>query len=254
MTVNRAKEAGVGKVLLRFGVVVAWSIGLAAALASPAGANPAGTIHYPDLSNIIPTNQMSIVVTPTGREFRYTHQIFNGGAGPLEIQPAYNPSAGNYQGTQRVYTHDAAGNWSIALSRPVAGAFVFHAITGTFIFRLQRSGSTPWPPTEVSAHPSRSARRTASASRTPSCSTRRCRTPAPSGAGARAPTRCRSEACPLVPSTSTTTATPASPFPSTAFRTEPIGSERSSTPSTTSWRATRPTTRPTSRSRSRTTP
>ena len=58
----------------------------------------------------------------------------------------------------------------------------------------------------------------------------RCRTPARSGAGARAPTRPRSAACPSAPSTSTTTATPASPFPSMAFRTEPIGSERSVDP------------------------
>ena len=139
---KRAKEAGLGEAtrLLRLGVGVVWSIGLAVGLASPAGANPAGTIHYPDLSNIIPTNQMSIVVTPTGREFRYTHQIYNGGAGPLEILPAYNPSAGTYQGTQRIYTHNAAGTWSIALSRPVAGAFEFHAEHGHFHFPLAAFG------------------------------------------------------------------------------------------------------------------
>ena len=139
---NGAMEAGLGDAarLLRLGVGVVWLIGLALGFASPASANPAGTVHYPDLSNIIPTNQMSIVVTAAGREFRYTHQIYNGGAGPLEILPAYNPSAGTYQGTQRIYTHNAAGTWSIALSRPVAGAFEFHAEHGHFHFPLAEFG------------------------------------------------------------------------------------------------------------------
>src|SRR5262245_47845584 len=53
-------------------------------LARAAHADPAGTVHYPDFENIIPPTQFSIVQTPTGREFRYTHQIHNKGAGPLE--------------------------------------------------------------------------------------------------------------------------------------------------------------------------
>src|SRR5262245_25699916 len=110
---------------LRFGIGIVGAIGLAVVLARPASANNPGTIHYPDLSTIIPAGQMSIVQTPDGREFRYTHQIYNGGAGPLEIQPVYNPSSGTYLGTQHIYTHDAAGNWSIAVSKLVAGAFVF---------------------------------------------------------------------------------------------------------------------------------
>jgi len=125
---------------LRLVVGLCCAIGLALGVASPSSADNPGTIHYPDLSNIIPPTQMSIVVTPTGREFRYTHQIYNGGAGPLEIQPAYNPSSGTYLGTQHIYTHDAAGNWSIAISRPIAGAFVFHAVHGHFHFPLAAFG------------------------------------------------------------------------------------------------------------------
>src|SRR5262245_59014339 len=138
-----AQNCGWGEAVRRarlwFAVVA--SLGICAELlAGIASANHAGTIHYPDLSNIIPPAQMSIVETPTGREFRYTHQIFNGGAGPLEILPVYNPAAGTYQGTQRVYTHNQGGTWSIALTRPVAGAFVFHAVHGHFHFPLAAFG------------------------------------------------------------------------------------------------------------------
>src|SRR5262245_76959 len=138
-TVNDMKKVrwGVSTRSLRLAWALACALGF---VAGPARANNPGTLHYPDLSNVIPPTQMSIVVTPTGREFRYTHQIYNGGAGPLEILPLYNPSSGTYLGTQHIYTHDAAGNWSIALSRPVAGAFVFHAAHGHFHFPLAAFG------------------------------------------------------------------------------------------------------------------
>ena len=131
---------GVATRWLRLAVTLACAAVVGTGLAGPARANNPGTIHYPDLTNLIPPSQMSIVVTPTGREFHYTHQIYNGGAGPLEILPVYNPASGTYLGTQHVYTHDAAGNWSIALSRSVAGAFVFHAAHGHFHFPMAAFG------------------------------------------------------------------------------------------------------------------
>jgi hypothetical protein len=54
----------------------------------------------PDLQNIIPVDRFSIAQTSAGREFRYTHDIFNAGPGPLVIQPQYNPASGTYSGTQ----------------------------------------------------------------------------------------------------------------------------------------------------------
>jgi len=91
-------------------------------------------LNYPDLRVIVPTSRISIVQTASGREFQYTHDTFNGGSGPLEIQPVYNPATGTYQGYQHVYTLDASRRWSLAQSIPVAGVFVFHPEHGHFHF------------------------------------------------------------------------------------------------------------------------
>src|SRR3954452_23417200 len=69
-------------------------------------AAPAGTPHLPDLQTVIPASSFSIVNGTDGREFRYTHLVYNAGSGPLEIQPAYDTASGQYRGTQLVYTHN----------------------------------------------------------------------------------------------------------------------------------------------------
>jgi hypothetical protein len=71
-------------------------IGLGAATITftSASAAPAGTTHFPDLQTIVPTNSFSIVQGPSGREFRYTHLVYNNGPGPLEIQPQYSQASG----------------------------------------------------------------------------------------------------------------------------------------------------------------
>ena len=61
-------------------------------------AAPAGTTHYPDLQTVIPTTAFSVVQGTDGREFRYTHLVFNAGPGPLEIQPQYNGAVGQLSG------------------------------------------------------------------------------------------------------------------------------------------------------------
>ena len=83
---------------------------------------PPPSLNYPDLSDIIPPAAMSIVGTGSSRVFQYTHDTFEGGSGPLEIQPVYNPASGNYQGIQHIYSPN---NGTVAQSIPVAGAFVF---------------------------------------------------------------------------------------------------------------------------------
>src|SRR4051812_24945843 len=113
---------------------------LALAAAPTAGAAPAGTTHYPDLQTIIPTNSFSIVNGTAGREFRYTHLVYSAGPGPLEVQPSYNGASGNYTGEQLFFTHDSAGAWSLASTRKVPDAFVFHAAHGHFHFPLASFG------------------------------------------------------------------------------------------------------------------
>jgi len=105
-------------------------------------------LNRPDLSVIVPPAQISVVGTGANKVFQYTHDTFNGGSGPLVIQPAYNPAAGTYQGTQYVYSLNN-GQWTIVNRIPVAGAFVFHAEHGHFhypfasfgIYRANSDGS-----------------------------------------------------------------------------------------------------------------
>jgi hypothetical protein len=95
---------------------------------------------YPDLSDILPTAAIAVAQTPTGKQFQYTHDTYNGGPGPLVIQPAYNPATGNYQGTQYIYSQSSSGTWSLTKQIPVAGTFVFHAIHGHFHFPFASYG------------------------------------------------------------------------------------------------------------------
>jgi hypothetical protein len=90
-------------------------------------------LNYPDLSDIIPAGGISIVGTGTSRMFQYTHDTFNGGTGPLVIQPVLNPSSGAYQGIQYIYSF-SGGTWTLAQQIPLAGAFIFDAAHGHFHF------------------------------------------------------------------------------------------------------------------------
>ena len=89
---------------------------------------------------MIPTNQFSVVTGTAGPEFRYTHRVFNAGPGPLEIQPEYSSTSGNYQGQQRFFTHDANNQWSQTGQRRVPDPFIFHAAHGHFHFPLASFG------------------------------------------------------------------------------------------------------------------
>jgi hypothetical protein len=115
-------------------------LALACVSAPVARAAPAGTTHLPDIQTVIPTDSFSIVQGPDGREFRYTHLVYNDGPGPLEIQPEYNQASGSYQGQQLLFTHNAAGTWSQVRQVKVPDAFIFHAVHGHFHFPLASFG------------------------------------------------------------------------------------------------------------------
>jgi hypothetical protein len=100
---------------------------------------PSHLFNYPDLSDIIPVGQISIAGSGTNRMFQYTHDTFNGGTGPLEIQPVYNPASGNYQGYQHIYFYQS-GTWTLVKTIPVAGAFVFDVAHGHFHFPFASYG------------------------------------------------------------------------------------------------------------------
>ncbi|MBJ6725023.1 Ig-like domain-containing protein [Geomesophilobacter sediminis] len=107
------------------------------AFAASATAPP--PLNYPDLSDIIPTGQISVVGTGSSRVLQYTHDTYNGGSGPLVIQPSYNPASGTYQGTQYIYQL-SGGTWSVAQQIPLAGAFVFSADHAHFHFPFTMYG------------------------------------------------------------------------------------------------------------------
>ena len=104
-------------------------------------AAPAGTIHYPDLQTIIPLDSFSVgQPSATTRELRYTHHSANLGDGPLEVRPQYDPATDTARAFQRLYTHDAAGNWSLAAEVPVVGTFVYHPAHGHYHFPFAQFG------------------------------------------------------------------------------------------------------------------
>jgi hypothetical protein len=96
----------------------------------------------PDLSDIIPVaapKPFSIVGTGGSRQLQYTHDTYDGGSGPLEILPVYNPVSGNYQGFQQIYAFQS-GTWTLVQSIPVAGAFIFDPAHGHFHFPFASYG------------------------------------------------------------------------------------------------------------------
>ena len=101
---------------------------------------------YPDLSDIIPPAQISVVGSGTDRRLQYTHDTFNGGAGPLEILPVYQSTSGNYQGYQHIYSFDATGKATLVQTIPIAGAFVFDSAHGHFHFPFAAYGLFPANP------------------------------------------------------------------------------------------------------------
>jgi Bacterial Ig domain/Lysyl oxidase len=98
------------------------------------------TSLLPDLSDIIPIGKISVVQTSSGKQFQYTHDTFNGGPGPLVIQPVYNPASGTYQGTQYIYSRSSSGVWTITQQIPIAGAFIFDSDHGHFHFPFTTYG------------------------------------------------------------------------------------------------------------------
>lgn len=123
-------------------VLGALALLLAAAVLSspPSVAASAGSVHAPNLQTVIPQDSFSIVATPTGRQLRYTHPVYNAGPGPLEVQPSYDQASGGYRGTQLLFTHNPAGAWSQVGTRRVPDVFVYHAEHGHFHFPLASFG------------------------------------------------------------------------------------------------------------------
>lgn len=108
---------------LLLGVLV---LGLAGVATYIGRAGLAGTIHYPDLQTLTPSDITLEFDPATGRRLlRFSTTIANFGDGPLELSAVNNPTTGTSDAYQNLYSHDLAGNWYVAGTSPV-GVFEYH--------------------------------------------------------------------------------------------------------------------------------
>ena len=114
-TVDRAAAVLAGSIVIVLGFGMNTSL-----------AGPPGTIHYPDLQTMPPTDVGIEYDRATGHKFlRFSNTIANLGEGPLEVIPTNNAATATTDAYQRLYSHDESGNWYVA-STVYVGTFVFH--------------------------------------------------------------------------------------------------------------------------------
>ena len=107
-------------------VVVAAGLGGIALAVRVAHANPPGTIHYPDLQTLPPFDiRIQNDSTTHHKLLRFSNAIANLGEGPMDLIPQNNAVTSTTDAYQRLYSHDANGNWYVA-STAYVGTFIFH--------------------------------------------------------------------------------------------------------------------------------
>ena len=107
-------------------VVVSLTLALVAGVFSVAQAGTANTPHYPDLVTQTPTGVRITTDKATGKKLlKFSNTIANLGTGRFELRPQNDAGSGITTAYQRVWTHDAVGDWSLDSEIPV-GTFEFH--------------------------------------------------------------------------------------------------------------------------------
>jgi hypothetical protein len=107
-------------------VIVALTLALVAGVVSVAQGGSAGTNHYPDLVTETPTNVRITTDKVTGKRLlKFSNKISNLGNGRFELAPSHDANTGLTTAYQRVWTHDADGDWYMQTEFPV-GSFEYH--------------------------------------------------------------------------------------------------------------------------------
>jgi hypothetical protein len=107
-------------------VIVALTLALVASVVSVAQAGTANTPHYPDLVTQAPSGVKITTDKATGKKLlKFTNTIANLGTGRFELRPENDAGSGTTVAYQRIWTHDAVGDWSLDSEIPV-GTFAFH--------------------------------------------------------------------------------------------------------------------------------
>src|SRR5262245_6501529 len=113
---------------LLLGVVLLVVLGVG----SRAMAAPAGVLHFPNLRSYTPVEDLAINHVSGQKQLAFSHHIYNAGDGPLEIRPVYDSTTNTAIGYQRIYSHDASGQWYVASEQQVGGVFTYHQQHGHY--------------------------------------------------------------------------------------------------------------------------
>jgi len=127
--------------ICRVGLCLLLVVGLPSAGRITLTAPPAAAvIVFPDLQVQVPASDIKIGhPTPTTRELRYTHITWNAGAGPLEIQPNYDPSTGIAHPSQALFSASGSG-WTFVTAIPIARTMTYDAAIARYAFPLAGFG------------------------------------------------------------------------------------------------------------------
>jgi hypothetical protein len=107
--------------------LIAVAVGAFLISTAVASAAPSGEPHYPDLRTTrrFLARRLQIVHEGGAKLLRFSNNVRNDGAGPLEVRAQNDPVTDITYAYQRVYTHDPQGNWSV-VSETQVGTFAFH--------------------------------------------------------------------------------------------------------------------------------
>jgi hypothetical protein len=113
------------RLIARATLGVAWiAVAGLLGLGSVAQGGDAGTVHYPDLVTQTPAGVKIVSVKATGKKLlKFSNGVSNIGDGRFELRPQHN--GGITVAYQRLFTHDADGDWALHSEVPV-GVFEYH--------------------------------------------------------------------------------------------------------------------------------